>query len=369
MKKTSNLFLLIFAVVFFSCNKPNGYIIKGDLTGFPDSTVFYLQNSSTQEVIDSAIIIKNNLEFKGQFQDTPEEIFLTAKVDGKFIYSYLLIGNEKISVSGDIKDFPWNVAISGSKSQDDYNILRSMTKSFDIERDSLVQSFFKLSQEEQEAKGKAIWDEINSIDDTTNSIRVRFTKTHINTYPGIINLGYLKKSLPKDTVLVLYNMLNPDIKASKYARVLEIFLNEDISEIGDMYHDFEAFNKDGDKIKFSELTGQYILLDFTAANCGPCVQSAEELRLIEKTYNDSLKIVSFSTDARKETWLESLNRDSVSWLSLWDGKGIYSETYIKYGVQGFPTFFLINPSGKIIDKWAGYGKGSLEAKLNRFKDN
>ncbi len=54
-----------------------------------------------------------------------------------------------------------------------------------------------------------------------------------------------------------------------------------ISEIGDTYHDFEAFTINGDKIKFSELIGKYILLDFTGAYCGPCIQSVVELKLID----------------------------------------------------------------------------------------
>ena len=182
-------------------------------------------------------------------------------------------------------------------------------------------------------------------------------------------MGYLKNSLPKDTVQALYNKLSEKIKASKFARVIEIYLNDKISEIGDRYHDFKALNKDGDTIKFSDISGKYILLDFTAAYCGPCIQSAEELRLIDKTYSDSLEIVSFSADSKKDIWLKSLKRDSVSWISLWDGKGTYSETIIKYGVQGFPTFFLINPKGKIIDMWSGYGKGLLENKLKEFKNN
>jgi peroxiredoxin len=313
------------------------------------------------------MIIGNQFLLSGQLHDEPEQIWLNTRIDNKFLYTNLLIGNERVKIVGDISDFPWNVKITGSKSQDDFNYLRDLTKSYDVKRDSLVQSFLKLTPEEQQKKGKEIWGEISTLDDTTHELRIGYVKTHINTYPGVINLGYLKNSLHKDTVQVLYDKLTDELKACKFAKIVEVYLNEKISEIGDNYHDFNAINKNGDTINFSDLAGnKYILLNFTAAYCGPCVQSVEELRLIDKTFNDSITIVSFSGDSKKDFWLKSLERDSVSWLSLWDGKGTYSETYIKYGVEGFPTYYLIDPEGKIIDKWSGYGKGSLEARLQRL---
>ena len=356
-------------ISIISCQKQDKYVITGNVTGFPDSTIVYLQNLSTEEKFDSALIIGGKFQLIGHLQDEPEQIWLTSNVGNKFIFTNLLIGNEKVKITGDIKDFPFNVKITGSPSQDDLNHLRDLTKMFDIKRDSLVKSFFELSPNEQEEKGKEIVSAINKLDDTTHAIRVQYVKSHINTYPGIIYLGYLKNSLPKDTVRALYNKLSNEIRSSKYAKVIEIYLKDKIPEIGDTYYDFKAIDRNNDTIVFSSLVGKYILLDFTSAYCGPCVKSAAELRLINRTYSDSLEIVSFSGDANKVIWLKSLKRDSVSWISLWDGKGTYSETYIKYGVQGLPTFFLIDPNGIIIDKWSGYGEGLLKKKLSRFKNN
>jgi len=368
MKNTIKLILFFVTISIASCEKQGGYVITGNVTGFPDSTMIYLRNLSTDETFDSAMVVEGKFKLTGRLLDEPEEIWLNAKVSNEFIYAYLLIGNENIQLKGNRNDFPWNVRIDGSKTQDDYNRLRDLTKSFDIKRDSLVRSFFKMSAQEQQEKAKDIWDnQIKSLDDTTKALLIQYVKSHVNTYPGIINLDYLKKSLPKDTVQALYNQLNDEIRASKYARIIKIFLSEKIAEVGDYCHDFKALTNNGDTIRFSDLTGKYILLNFTSAYCGPCIQSVEELKMINKNYSDSLEIISLSTDMRKETWLESLERDTITWKYLWDGEGAYSETYIKYGIQGVPTFFLINSEGKIIDKWEGFGKGSLQKKLKRFE--
>lgn len=368
MKKHSIIFLLI-VMTAVSCNTQKGYVIKGQLTGFPDSTMLYLQSLSTQANFDSAFIIKNEFVFRGHLENVPEQIWLNTTVNGQFLYTNLLIGNEDISIYGDIKDFPWDIKISGSKIQEEHTYLLNLTKALQMKRDSLVRAYLGLSPEIQETRGKEIWDKIKVIEDTTHAINVSYVKSHLNTYPGIIELGYLKNSFTRDSLKAMYERLSPDIKASRYAKIIEVYLREKISKIGDTYHDFEALNMAGEKVRFSELTGKYILLDFTSANCGPCILSAEDLRIIDRTFSDSLTIVSFSGDARKDLWLNSLKRDSVTWISLWDGEGTYSETWIKYGVQGIPTFFLIAPDGKIIDKWAGYGKGSLISKLKKFQTN
>jgi peroxiredoxin len=365
--KSPFLFILIGSVILFnSCKRTDGYKITAELTGFPDSTIFYLNSSTTEENFDSAILVHGKALFEDKMEDPPDLIRLTAIVNNEHKYCNLFIGNDIVKVEGDIKDFPWNVKITGSKTQDELDQLQNSIKSNEMKRDSMAQAFFSLSPQLQEETGKVVWDSINKLDSITYLVRVQFIKSHINSYAGILNLTWFMNTLPKDTIRTLFNELTPEFKSSRYAKKVQVYLKEKISEIGDQYHDFEATNKDGQPIKFSSFTGKYLLLDFTSANCGPCVRSAEELRMIHKTYNDSLVIISFSIDPKKETWLKSLERDSVTWTSLWDGQGTFSETYIKYGINGVPAFFLIDPKGKIVDKWMGYGKGSLEEKLGRF---
>ena len=372
MRTLTKLILFASIISLTACNnkekKEEKFIISGQVTGFPEGTIFYLRNLATDAVFDSATVKNNTFKFEGNLASPPEQIWLSTTIDKKFIYTNLLIGNDKISVKGDISDFPWDVDIKGSKTQEDFNYSQSLTKENNINRDSLVQVFMKLPREKQQEIGAEIWKEIGKIDSATQVSRINYIKSHPNTYTSIIELGYLKNQLPKDTIQKIFENYTPEIKKSKYAKVVEVYLRENISKIGDKFHDFEGMNQKGEKVKFSNIRGEYTLLDFTAAYCGPCIQAADELVEINKKYSDSLKIVSFTQDAKKDVWLKSLERDNVTWNSIWDGEGRYSETSIKYGVQGIPTFVLINPEGTIIDKWTGYGEGTIISKLKKNYD-
>ncbi|MEP1488629.1 MAG: TlpA disulfide reductase family protein [Algibacter sp.] len=371
MKRILKTFIVLYVLIpITACSqkqkKEEKYTITGQVSGVPDGTKFYLRNLSTDAVFDSTIVEKGHFKFMGELYSTPEQIWLTAKIDKKFIYTNLLIGNDEISINGDITDFPWNVDIKGSKIQENYGYSLSITKEYDIKRDSMLQALFKLPKEKQQEVEKAVWEKIRKLDKIGERLRIEYVKTHSNTYASVINLGYLKQKLSKDTIQQIFDKYSPEIKNSKYAKIIEVYLKEKISAIGDEYHDFEGLNQKDEKVKFSDIKGEYTLIDFTSAFCGPCILAADELVEINETYSNSLTIVSFSGDFKKDVWLKSLKRDKVTWNSIWDGKGRYSETSIKYGVQGVPSFVLINQEGIIIDKWTGYRKGSL---IKRIKKN
>ena len=224
--------------------------------------------------------------------------------------------------------------------------------------------FLGLDQVEKQNQGKEIWERIDKIDSTTFAEKIRYLKNN-RTYISIIDLGYLKDKLPRDTVQVIFNRYSEGIKNSKYGNILRIFLNEKAISIGDSFHDFEARSQENEIIKFSSIhdSTKFTLIDFTSTFCGPCIQAADELVSVQESFRDSLTIVSFSGDPKKEWWLKGVERDGVTWNSLWDGKGRFSETAIKYGVNGFPTFVLINPGGEVVDRWMGYREGDLTARF------
>ena len=127
--------------------------------------------------------------------------------------------------------------------------------------------------------------------------------------------------------------------------------------------DGELTDLDGNSHSLAELKGKYILLDFWASGCGPCISALPELALVAQMYKDKLCVVSVNIEP-VDNWREALKKHPIAWYNWNDGKdgtGIY-DLYNANG-GGIPLFVLISPDGYIIDKWYGYGDGAITNQL------
>ncbi|MBQ8271683.1 MAG: AhpC/TSA family protein [Tidjanibacter sp.] len=131
--------------------------------------------------------------------------------------------------------------------------------------------------------------------------------------------------------------------------------------IGEPMIDGEFYDLEGGSHTLSELSGYYILLDMWSCGCGPCIMALPEMGEIAEKYKDRLRVVSITTDTDK-VWREASERHTMSWHNWSDGKQ-ESGIYAHYDQGGIPNYTLISPEGMIIDRWMGYGTGSLLQKV------
>lgn len=357
---------LVWAIWFFilACNNQKGFIINGEISGIPDSTMIYITNLYSTVTLDSSYIISGEFQLSGQLSYTPEELRLKTDVNNKPLSVDLLIGNEEVTVKGDATDFPLTLIIEGSKTQKERNALNNQIKKWQLERDSLMQSFFTNQDENRPLEFiNKTWSRIKEIDNTIYSIRINFIKRNPESYTSLLIIKDLIYKLPKDSIEEYYRSLSGSLKNSRYAQVVNTYLRYPISNVGYICYDFEGYDVNGNSHHLYDTDAQYILLEFVGTFCGPCIQASKELHKINNEYSDKISIISFSTDPQKSVWLTGIKRDNVKWLSLWDGKGNESETCIKYGIRGVPSFFLLDSNFVLINKWIGYNKGDILNKI------
>lgn len=114
--------------------------------------------------------------------------------------------------------------------------------------------------------------------------------------------------------------------------------------------DFEAEAPDGTKHRLSDYLGrgQYVLLDFWASWCGPCIASFPFMKELYATYKDrGLHFIGVSCDKDRTAWLKALDKHQLPWTALLSPSREGDARDI-YGVTGIPTVILISPDGTII---------------------
>lgn len=343
------------------------YRIDAWLTGFPEGTVFYLKDIDADQLLDSAVLKKGRLSFTGGFEDGPRGLWLYHSSPQAFYYCNLFMGNEKLLVQADKKDLPFYAQLSGSPTQAIESILSRQTAPYNQSRDNLVQIVMPLMMKnEQQPRQDSLWKIIRVIDDSVEHITQRFISQHINSYAGIRWLNYRKSKMEAVRIQQLLDQLRPEFRDHRYARTVATFLRVGSPlKKGDPYRDFTATDSTGRDHQLSAYLGKYILLNFSTTYCGPCMLSKDELKNADSTYRENLQVITFNADASRDTWLKGVRRDHPTWPALWDGKGPASETVMKYGATGYPTFVLLDPQGTVVQSWSGYGKGSILSVLQK----
>jgi beta-lactamase regulating signal transducer with metallopeptidase domain/thiol-disulfide isomerase/thioredoxin/protocatechuate 3,4-dioxygenase beta subunit len=133
--------------------------------------------------------------------------------------------------------------------------------------------------------------------------------------------------------------------------VFEISLKPDLKAGLTDAPEFEATDMAGKKFKLSDYRGKYVLLDFWATWCGPCIGEIPYLKQAHEKFKDrsDFAMISLSLDKTVNEPREFLKKNDLPWLQGYLGE--WSETKVagQYGVEGIPALFLVSPDGKIIE--------------------
>jgi len=122
--------------------------------------------------------------------------------------------------------------------------------------------------------------------------------------------------------------------------------------LGDQAPPFEVKTVDGAPLRLADFNGKYVLLDFRATWCGPCVAETPFMKATYKKFGgvNRFAMISLSLDNNPAAPKDFAHKNEIKWIQGFLGDWAKSKVTPLYGVEGIPSIFLIGPDGKILAK-------------------
>jgi thiol-disulfide isomerase/thioredoxin len=110
-------------------------------------------------------------------------------------------------------------------------------------------------------------------------------------------------------------------------------------------NDWSLKDKDGVRYTLSGLQGKWVLVNFWAPWCPPCIQEIPGLVSVQKQHKD-LQVIGVAVMYKtKQEVIDVIHNQAVIYPVVFGNEDIASDFG---GMMGLPTSFLYSPAGKLV---------------------
>jgi peroxiredoxin/predicted negative regulator of RcsB-dependent stress response len=121
-----------------------------------------------------------------------------------------------------------------------------------------------------------------------------------------------------------------------------------LDKVGKPAPSFASEDIAGKTVRLEAYRGKYVLIDFWATWCAPCIADLPRLQAAYRTYHDAgFDIIGISLDESKTAVVDFAKARNIPWPQLHNASGS-ADLVDGFGVSSIPATYLIDPAGTII---------------------
>ena len=321
---------------------------------------------------DTTYIDNGKFCFKGKVDDVVPASLVFANMDE--LNTYIATSNTKLCAE---RNTIYDYSISGLKIDDEikeYNKLFAALNKKIYEKQHLIHRKSEeyataYTNNADNAQTLAfefynLIEEYKAIFPEWSAMAVKFINSHPDyaIIPNIID-KLAHSGYDASAIELLCKNLSDEQRQSALGELMSIrceIAKSNYGIVGRKALDFTLTCVDNKSITLSECYAKgFVLLDFWASWCGPCIREIPELQKLHSQHKDRLQIISISVDESKAQWQDAIAKYKLSqWSQLIANNNdecYFAEqanTALAYGVEQIPCFILIDSNGTIIGRWS-----------------
>ena len=360
------LLMLVVVAALVGCDERDPNVIECEIVGRVDNfdalgKVYLVDEWDARNIIASAELHDNTFHFKGvKYRPTFAQLMLES---GRPV-STLMLEEGKIVVSGDFNKS--TIAPSGTPANEAFFAMMQRNSDYFARHRVAVGSGDKAA--------------IKAIEEEQKAMLYDCLEQNRNNVFGLFMLQQLSTSMHSMQVVDYVNALPQILKQVPMAKRLKElaerkFKTEPQVEGSDYvpyYIDIVQPDVEGKEVSLKSVVenknNRYVLLDFWASWCGPCMGEMPVLCEAYKRYHSrGFEIYGVSLDTREESWKETIKKQNMQWVNVSTLQEFNTPAVEDYAVEGIPTNFLIDCSNGVIVAKNLRGRAVIEKLEELFK--
>lgn len=177
--------------------------------------------------------------------------------------------------------------------------------------------------------------------------------------------GYMLTQTPYDFAYDNYETISEQVRNSILKPMLDLYINSVIAYIttelnsstivaGVAAPDFSLPRVDSTNFTLSSLRGRYVVLSFWTSWSSWCTREFEPMIDYYLGHWRHVEFVGINSQESWADWVKGIADNELPWTNVRNIEAdIDSNVVAMYGVKAYPTKFIINPEGVIVDKIVG----------------